>query len=230
MLISIRLLLIIVSFRGSHPLVLDKRAIARVCVEKRDDVIIACLGVYVNLRWILTSKACYPRIKRVDTVTLFMGSSKMNCKNGKRNKAKEVVTAGDTALIRLASTFTLSPHISTMPFHSGKKRIKNCKIFSAHKPRQEARSCSTDTNVDEHKISFVPCDGDKGKKNCGSAQTEGHTPCDQKLWQIGMSPIVCRDRLVGFLEKKPKNVNKVKFKRVEDDLEVINKITANCCG
>lgn len=193
-------------FASNSASVVDKDAIARVCVEKRNKVNLVCLGVYVDSRWILSSRCCYPPIKRGKTVTLYMGSSTMDCKSGIENKALRIKITDDAVVIQLMAAFKLTPHVSTLVYRIDSVGTDgSCSIFGSE-PANKTRG--SELIMTQHKFVVVPC---AEKKKCALIRAGSCTSCETNRSTVSMSPIICDHKLVGFSEKNPKKIDSVQF-------------------
>lgn len=199
---------------GNSSLVVDKRAVARVCRETPRTTELVCIGAYVTMQWVVASRHCSSYVRKAAEVAVYMGSSKMNCENGKKNRVREIKAHRDAVVIKLKKPFVLSKLITAINYRENPGQFINCSVFSAFKTaHEESEGC--ETIMMQHNFAVYSC-GLRGF--CGKVKTGGCTPCEPKHYVIGNSPVLCQNSLYGFVEKNANNFEKIKFRRFTKSL------------
>ncbi|GJQ83565.1 hypothetical protein Trydic_g18465, partial [Trypoxylus dichotomus] len=219
---------------------------------------VACLGVYIDVRWILASKSCHKHIKVIKAAKLYMGSPKMDCSSGQSRRIKMITDGKDLIYINPNVAFTLSPQVSTMSFTKDPpNKLSSCVVFCnrrviRYKGGQSSNKTMCDRNLWKHRFDIVYCkrkitsknkSGDKcpivqqviepskpsKNKACGSV-VEKNTPCEVKDFQVSAAPIICKDKLAGFVQVKQTNYYVIKYKQIRYSVQEIDKVTEKCCS
>lgn len=179
----------------------EYKYVVRVCMKHMLQTHVFCVGVYFHKDWVVVSHRCRGFMKLGQSIWVVLGGHKMDCHTGdirhidvwtthRTKKGQQVL------LIRLDEPF---PSESVRISLTKKIKGKRCNIYCSYRLLDPIEPITEDPNMCGKNFDMYPTVLQKCKEGPPNDYTTCGSATEETLHYYN-SPVVCDEKLVGFLE------------------------------